>query len=474
MKLSSLIRDLYTVEILNFRDIDVNLVTNNSKRCIRNSLFVAIRGSAFNGEDFFKEAYEFGARVFVCENASELKPDSVIIIVKNARKALAELCSAFFKNPQNQMLTTAITGTKGKTSTSYLVSHILNSHNIKNILIGTLGVVGSEKKDFVNTTPDPTVLYPVMRRGVSGGINNLLLEVSSQALKEERVFGIPIDCAAFTGISRDHIGVHEHPSFSDYLNSKHRLFTSYGAKMAVMNFDDAYSSYISAGMPRVIKCGFSKGSDYRISDFENSEDGSKFRVNNEKIKTSLSGEYNAANIAMALAIAEEMYGCPIKEAKLALENVVIPGRYEKRHICGRTVIIDYAHNGDSFDKVMSLSKKIYDGRLISVFGSVGERSFDRRRELASVAEKYSDLSVITSDNPGNESAFSICSEICSYFKNTDKTKIITDRAEAIRYAFDSSKKGDTILILGKGRESGMKINGEVVCYSDFDVVSQLT
>lgn len=473
MKLSRLIMDLYTVEILNFKDVDVSLITNNSGKCIRNSLFVAICGNYKNGEDFIEDAHSRGARVFVSEHLCYPKLDSVVIIVKNARKALAELCSVFFGNPEKKLVTTAITGTKGKTSSAYLLSRILDYSGVKNMLFGTLGALGVLNKSFCNTTPDPTVIYPIIRRGVHKGINNLVLEVSSQAIKEERVFGMPMDCVLYTGISRDHIGVGEHPCFSDYLNSKHKLFTSFGAKTAVVNFDDAYSSYISGGMPRVHRCGFSKGSEYRIEQFKNTDVGSSFYLNGEKIKTSLMGEYNARNIAMALVAALKMYGCTIEKAKYAVENIVIPGRFEKQSVNGRNVIIDYAHNGESFREVMSLSRKVYGGRLISVFGSVGERCFERRRELALAAEKYSDLSVITSDNPGCESAYSICSEICSYFNNSEKARIITDRAEAIRYAYDASKRGDTILILGKGREETMKVNGKDIEYSDFDVVSRL-
>lgn len=472
MKLSELIENLDIVEVLNFSDVDICSVTQNSKKCNSASLFVAIKGSHLDGADFIPEALSKGVRAIVTERRLNINLKNTII-VKNARKALAELCAKMSGNPERKLFFTGITGTKGKTSTAYILSEILNFSGEKNLLIGTLGVKGISYKNFRNTTPDPTVLFPIFKKAFHSGIKNVSLEVSSQALKDYRVHGIPFDCAAFTGISRDHIGISEHPNFADYLISKRKLFTSFGAKRAVVNFDDAHSSYVSENVAKTVKCGFSHGSDYRITDFSNTPFGSEFCISKIKIRTSLPGEYNARNITMAIAIAKEMYGFDIKEISGAVEKIVIPGRFERQVVNGRNVIIDYAHNGISFAEVMSLSRKLYPGKIISVFGSVGERSFERRQEIANAAEKYSDLSVITSDNPGYESAISICDEILGYFSDKSKAKILVDRSEAIKYAIENSSVGDTVLILGKGRENTMKINGSYLEYSDFDVVRQL-
>ena len=470
MKLSELLKSVSEVEVFGFFELDVTSVTANSGECTDGSVFVARKGARYDGCDFIREAYERGARVFVLSEKRALPKGSVAVYSQNTRKTLAELLSAICGHPEKDMLFVGITGTKGKTTTSILLSKILDGIGVKNIIVGTLGILGMPYRKTLNTTPDPTVLFPLFKEALSQGVKVVILEVSSQALKDFRVYKIPFTVVAFTGIGKDHIGKSEHASFSDYIFSKRTLFNDYGASCAVVNFDDPYSSYISSGVEKVIKCGFSHSSDFLINKFCDSDFGSEFYVRNTKIVSSLPGEYNARNISIALAMARQITGVSIHKASGYVSRVEIKGRFEKKKIDGKNIIIDYAHNADSFREVANLSRRIFDGKVIFVFGSVGERSFNRRRELAMAAEKYADFSVITSDNSGSELPLSICADIYSKFKDKTRAKIIVERAQAISYAISVEMPGYTVLVLGKGHENTISAYGKTFAFSDSEFV----
>jgi len=473
MKLSILLDGISDIMIENFSDLDIHSVTASSLCCKGGSLFVAIKGEKHDGCEFIGDAYARGARAFVTPVKRNVPDGSVLILSNNPRKTLAELCSKIMGNPGKRLMFVGITGTKGKTTTSVLLSKILDGMGIKNIAVGTLGVVGMEYPKYVNTTPDPTVLFPLFKEALRRDVRVVILEVSSQALKEFRIFGIRFDCVAFTGFGRDHIGGCEHPTVSDYIYSKRMLFTSYGAKRAVVNFDDPYSSYMSAGIPRVIKCGFTENSDIVIKAYFDTAIGASFSVGGVSVVTRLPGLYNARNIAIALALAREITGNSISEGAGYVRSVKINGRYDRRVINGRNVIIDYAHNRDSIKEVITLSRRLFGGKIICVFGSVGERSFERRRELAEAAEKYADFSVITSDNPGYEAPLAICADIYSNFNDKTKAKIIVDRGNAISYAIGLADVGDSVLLLGKGHETEMYIEGKKIRFSDAEYVNHI-
>jgi UDP-N-acetylmuramoyl-L-alanyl-D-glutamate--2,6-diaminopimelate ligase len=472
MKLSRLLLGISDIKTENFSDLDVSSVTASSASCKRGALFVAIKGEKHDGCDFIGEAYGRGARVFVLPEKRMLPNDSTMILSNNPRKTLAELCSKISGNPEKKMMFIGITGTKGKTTTTVLLSKILDGMGVKNIAVGTLGVVGMEHPKYVNTTPDPTVLFPLFKEAYRKGVRVVILEVSSQALKDFRIYGIKFDAVGFTGLGKDHVGFSEHPTVSDYIYSKRLLFTSYGAKRAVVNFDDPYSSYMSADIPKVIRCGTTENSDIVISDYSDNANGASFLISGIRVVTKLPGLYNARNTAIALALAREITGNSISEAVGYVNSVKISGRYERYVIDGKNIIIDYAHNKDSVKEVIKLSRRLFGGKIICVFGSVGERSFERRRELAEVAEKYADFSVITSDNPGYEFPLSICADIYSVFKDKNKAKIIADRGNAISYAISLANAGDAVLLLGKGHETVMYISGREILFSDAEFVSQ--
>ena len=471
--LSALINALSEVTVENFRELDISAVTADSGSVTDGAIFVAIKGKTVDGADYISDAYERGARVFVLSKRKRNLPKAIYIYSKNSRKTLAELCSRFYGNPERKLLFVGITGTKGKTTTSVILSKILDGIGVKNIVVGTLSITTSVVGRLHNTTPDPTVLFPILKDAVAKGIEVAIIEVSSQALKDHRVFGIRFSCVAFTGIGRDHIGDLEHPTIADYLYSKRKLFTDYGADCAVVNFDDPYSSYMSSGVARVVKCGFFENSGLVIKSFSDTSTGSKFTLGSVVVKTSLPGEYNARNVSMAIAIAREVCGASISEAASYVEGIKVDGRFDRKVVNGKNIIVDYAHNSDSFKEVIGLSRRLFGGRIICVFGSVGDRSFLRRAELAHSAEDYADLSVITTDNPGSELPLSICADIYSEFRDKTKAKIITDRESAILYAVGEATVGDTVLLLGRGHETVMCVGGRDIPFSDSLIVEKL-
>lgn len=468
-----LVSVLSDVSVKNFYEQEIMGVAANSESVAHGWIFVAIEGSKADGNNFIADSYCRGARVFVTSKKTCAHKDCVYIFSNFPRKTLAELCSAFCENPEKRLQFVGITGTKGKTTTSVILSEILSGAGIKNTVIGTLGVMSHKYIKTQNTTPDPTVLFPILKESAESGVKVVIIEVSSQALKDFRVWGIRFSCVAFTGIGIDHIGEFEHPTFLDYVRSKSLLFSEYGARCAVVNSDDEYSCYMSSEVPEVIRCGFSETDGLVIKGFKDASDGAEFFLDGVRVQTSLPGVYNARNVAMAIALAQKISGISLSEASCYVKKLRVSGRFERKTVDGKNVIVDYAHNSDSFREIISLCRRLYGGRIICVFGSVGGRSFARRKELAYSAEKYADFSVITSDNPGDEFPLSICADIYSAFCDKTKAKIIVSRKTAILYAISEASLGDTVLLLGKGHETFMNIGGKKVPFSDSQVVDSL-
>ena len=473
MKLSKLLEGISDIDVINFRELEVTSVVTSSDKCRAGAVFFALKGARCDGADFIPAAYRAGARAFVCGERKSAPENSVMIYSKMPRKTLAELCAKISGNPEKRLIFVGITGTKGKTTTACFVSKILDGIGVPSLLIGTLGIEGFPRES-VNTTPDPTVLFPALRDALHRGKRVVVLEVSSQALKDFRVYGISFDCVVFTGLGYDHIGPHEHATLSDYVASKRSLFHSYGAKRAVVNFDDSYSSYMSAGIPRVIKCGFSDGADLHIENYADGKSGAVFTVNGHSVQSKLFGEYNARNITLALGAAREVCGIPIDEAITLAREVTVPGRFNIFRVGSVSAVVDYAHNYDSMRATLSLARRLFSGRIIAVFGSVGERSLFRRVQLARAAEEYADFSVITTDNPGYEPPISICRDIYEAFSDKSRAEIVPDRAKAIDYAMKIATPGDAVMILGRGHEKDININGERFLFSDIDYVSRIS
>ncbi|MBQ9086630.1 MAG: UDP-N-acetylmuramoyl-L-alanyl-D-glutamate--2,6-diaminopimelate ligase [Clostridia bacterium] len=486
MLLSELMQGIHYTEIINRSGIDAsntNVVALccDSRKVFSDSLFVCISGTLTNGHDYAQAAYERGGRIFVAERALELPEDAYIIISPDTRVALAQLSAIFFGNPADQMTIIGVTGTKGKTTTSLMIYHVLNDSGVPTGYIGSNGICfGDYTFGTVNTTPESYDLHYYMHQMLSVGVRTLVMEVSSQALKMARVFGIRFDTCVFTNLAPDHIGEHEHPDFNDYKHCKHTLFTDYGAEYIVYNADDEYAEEMISGN-RCEKTSFAMnhGADFRGEDLEYYRTPGKIGVNftchyrNESYPVSVSfpGEFSAYNAMTAIAVCSHL-GLRIADIVRTLKDIRIKGRFETYELPnGATAVIDYAHNGVSLKAALQALRMYKPNRLICLFGSVGGRTKNRRAELGLVASRDADFCILTSDNPDNEPPTAIISEIATYFTaGTCPYVAIADRKKAIEYALSHSQQGDILLLAGKGHESYQIICGVREDFNEAEII----
>ena len=477
MLLSKLLTLIDYEACINFKETEIIDVTDISSEVGKGTVFVCIKGTRTFGEQFVSEASKRGCEVVVTSNKSACEFDKTIIISKNARKTLAEISKAIYFNFDINMKIVGITGTKGKTTTSEMIVRLLNSISVKTASFGTLGVKILEKIDpafeSLNTTPSSRIIYKALRAAALEGVEVAVIEVSSQALASYRVYGIPFDICIFTGLSEDHIGIHEHKNLDDYREAKRSLFRDYGAKTVIVNSLDPEAELMSLGVQRAIRVGKSDDDEYRISNIVFNESGIEFCLNSDMIRLGILGEYNVINAALAIATVSEMSEIDVSHFKDTLSKIEIPGRMEFWGWQKRSIIVDFAHNPQSFEAVFLEAKRLAGNNIIAVFGSVGDRSFGRRSGLASVAERYADISVITSDDTFEENAESVCEEIYGNFRDKSAVYTVLDRRMAIQKAFSLSNEGDFILILGKGHEKHQIVGGVRYPFSDQEVIQSL-
>ena len=492
MQLKELLEIINYTEIVNRSGIDVNSteiknVSSHSRHTNNDCVFVCIAGSVVDSHhsDYVNIAYNNGCRVFIAQKPIELPNDSFIITVKDSRIALAQLSAAFFGYPANKMTIIGITGTKGKTTSSLLIYNILKESGIPVGYIGSNGIAYNDVwKETLNTTPESYFLHEHLKIMYDEGVRTVVMEVSSQALKMARVYGIKFDIGVFTNLSPDHIGEFEHPDFNDYKSCKHSLFTDYGIEYIVYNADDEYSSEMTSGS-RAKKVGISakgnKNATYNADDIRYYRTASKIAVNfkctealeSYDVDLSFPGDFSVYNALTAIAVCKRL-SLDTEQIVNAMKNVKIEGRFETYALPNEaTVVIDYAHNGVSLKAALTALREYSPTRLICLFGSVGGRTKMRRAELGLVASRDADFCILTSDNPDNEPAAAIIAEIASYFTAGSCPYIaITDRKEAIQHALSISKRGDIILLAGKGHENYQLICGKREHFSEADIIRE--
>ncbi len=469
MLLSALLKKIeYTEEFL---DQEINHITNDSREVKLGSIFVCIKGFATDGHIFATKAYNNGCRVFVCEHHPKLLPeDATVIITKDTRRALALLSSALYGEPSNDLIVIGITGTKGKTTTALMIKQLLDKANMPAGYIGSNGIIyGSTKIDATNTTPESYKLQYYMRKMLDSGMKAVVMEVSSQALKLNRVLGIKFDITLFSNLSPDHIGPGEHESFEEYFSCKKTLFDNYESKVTIANADDEYSPKILADCKHEkIFYSIDAPSDVRATSISlcrsNEILGMAFdcHINGKKIPCALSipGEFNVHNALATLSVANALH-IDMDFAANTLSKMSIDGRFETLvSPNGACFVIDYAHNGLSLKSALCALSKYNPNRLICLFGSVGCRTQVRRAQMGTVASEYADFSILTSDNPNTENPQAIIDEIAARYPSPDSYISIPDRKEAIEYAFNIAKDGDIVLLAGKGHEKYQLINGK--------------
>ena len=462
----------------------VTTLTDNTARADAHSVFVCIKGARVDGHELAMRAYESGCRIFVAERALALPADATVLLCDNTRKMLSRLACRFYGHPSRQMHVIGITGTKGKTTTAQLLSHVLNQNGIPCGYIGTNGITyGGVTQKTLNTTPDPCTLQSALRDMHTAGMRAVVIEVSSQALMQARADGTHFETVLFTNLALDHVGTYEHASFEDYAACKKRLFTEFDAQNVLWNTDDPHTPYMQANckIPRQINCSASTSADCTATNITpyrtHTSAGIAFTYTAHGVQTSctlsLVGRCNVSNALLAVATATEIFGISPARACAPLFECAVDGRSEWISLPnGAAVVIDYAHNGESLCQILTSLREYAPNRLITLFGSVGERSQLRRAELGRVAAELSDLCILTSDNPGCEDPEAIIREIAAALKpHKTPYHTVTDRREAIEFALALTQKGDILLLAGKGHEAYQLIGREKLPFSEREIVS---
>lgn len=451
-------------------------IVYDSRKAKENTAFVCLVGAKSDGHNFARMAYDKGTRLFYSQRPLDLPSDAQVFICEDTRIALAELSRQFFDHPDRKLKIVGITGTKGKTTTSNIIAQLLNKSGKNAAVIGTNGIIiNGVRTPTVNTTPESYELYKSFNDMVNAGCDHCIMEVSSQAVKLNRIHGIEFDIGVFTNLSPDHIGEGEHADYEEYRRCKAGLFER--SAVSVINCDDDDAVYMSASAKgRVVTYSVEKG-DCMASGIERWADNSHLGVKFDcklgdvtaELKVSTPGIYSVYNALCAYAVCIE---CGLTSAQIIkyLPETRVKGRFEiVDALPYATVIIDYAHNGLSLESVLKTIKEYDPKRLIVLFGSVGERTQIRRQELAEAAAKYADLAIITSDNPANEDPDAIIDDICNYVGEMPYVRF-ADRMKAVEYAVENAEEGDVILLAGKGHEDYQLIGNEKVPFSEYDII----
>lgn len=482
MELTQLINSVSSIQITgNVQRKDVADIVYDSRKVQKNSVFVAVKGFNNDGHRFLQEAIAKGAIAVVVED-NEALPDDLIthsqiakILVKDSRKALAELSKGFYKNPTSTLKLIGITGTNGKTTSAFILKNIFQSNGYKSGLIGTIAnYIGTEKVDAKLTTPESNDLNKMFYEMIQSGCEFAVMEVSSHSLILNRVYGLDFKTAIFSNITSDHLDFHK--SFDDYLKAKKILFDNLNnSSFAIINKDDKNSEQIvKDSKAEVFTYGISDGSDYKIKNIIYDLTGTDFTITYKKtdykIHTSLIGVFNAYNAASAFAAAHCLGFSTEKIVKGIESTPQVPGRFEVLGKGMKKIIVDYSHTADSLEKALQAIREIVKDKkqVVTVFGCGGDRDKTKRAVMGKIASELSDKVFVTSDNPRTENPLSIIDDIKKGISKNN-FELEENREEAIKKAIQSSNDSAVVLIAGKGHESYQEINGVRNHFSDQEV-----
>ncbi len=467
-------------------EAEVDEVAYDSRKAAKDAVFVCIKGTKTDSHDFIPQVIAAGTRVLVVERGLDELPgplpeDLTVFRVENGRQALAYLSASRFGYPARKMVCIGVTGTKGKTTTTYMIKAILEAAGRKTGLIGTAGVViGDHTWPTMNTTPESYELHRYFARMAEEGCEYMIMEVSSQGLKMSRVDGIEFDYGIFTNISRDHIGPDEHADFEEYLYYKSRLLSL--CKIGLVNRDDEHFEQIIKDCScRLYTYGLDRQGDFTASDIRYVSEaafvGLEFLVKGQMdldVRVNIPGRFNVYN-AMAAACVCSFLDLPEEIICHGLEHIHVNGRMEIVHASSRcTVIVDYAHNAVSMESLLKTLREYHPRRLVCVFGCGGNRSKDRRYSMGEIGGKLADLCILTADNSRYEKPEDIIADIRSSLEKTGGAYLeIPDRREAIEYSITHALPGDMIAVIGKGHEDYQEINGVRYPFLDRQVIEEV-
>jgi len=468
MKLKQLLERLDYKVLQGSDEIEITEFTNDSRKEIgEGSAFICVKGTVFDGHDYVEEMAKRGASAVIVEHEVEAPTNLTVIQVEDSRYAQALASAAYFGYPADQLKVIGITGTKGKTTTTYMVKSILEGVGHKVGLIGTIeSIIGDEVIPSKNTTPESFTIHEYFRKMVDAGCDSVVMEVSSQGLMLHRTAGIPFEIGIFTNLGEDHIGPNEHKDFDDYKRCKGLLFKQ--CKLGIANVDDAhFADVFKEATCKVETFGFSEKADLRADNVNLVSTpghlGVAYTVSglmNFDVEIDIPGTFSVYNSLTAIAVCRH-FDVPVEKITAALKVAKVKGRIEMIKVSDNfTLMVDYAHNAMSLESLLTTLKAYNPKRLVCVFGCGGNRARGRRFEMGEVSGKFADFTIITSDNPRFEEPEAIMEDIKTGIAKTDGEYVaIVERKEAIRYAIDNAQIGDVIVLAGKGHEDYQEIKG---------------
>ncbi len=473
MKLRELLNGI-EYEIKGSLDTDITSVCYDSRKAKDGSLFFCVSGANADGHKFAHSAIENGAKAlmvthFIEEEVPQIK-------VENDRRAMALISANFYGNPAEKLKMIGITGTKGKTSSSYMMKSVLEANGEKVGLIGTISyIIGGRVIPAKHTTPEATDLQELLKEMLDEGITSVVMEVSSSALAFDRVYGIKYAGSIYTNLSQDHMDVHG--SFENYAKAKSILFEN--SEISLINADDEWAEYMKkSAIGKVKSYSLKKDADYTAMDMQFSPDGTRFFYCGPNFKIPMQiempGEFMVYNAVAVASLSMEL-GINLLNVKKGIEAVGgVPGRFEKLDTHGRdfNIILDYAHTPASLESILKSVKLFAKGRVVCLFGCGGNRDSAKRPMMGRIAEKNSDFVIVTTDNPRFEEPADIIKDITDGMKS-NKYVVIENRLEAIRYAIEKAKKNDVIVLAGKGHEYYQEIKGVRYDFNEKVIVEEI-
>ncbi|NCB91618.1 MAG: UDP-N-acetylmuramoyl-L-alanyl-D-glutamate--2,6-diaminopimelate ligase [Clostridia bacterium] len=468
MKLTQLLERLEYTCLQGSTDLEIQEIEADSRKAKEGSLFICIRGAAADGHTFAKAVAEQGTKAIVAEEPVEVPEDVTVILVKDTRYAMAVIAAAYYGYPGDTLKVIGITGTKGKTTTTYMVKSILENAGYKVGLIGTIEtIIGDKVIPSANTTPESLLVQKYFRQMLDVGCDCAVMEVSSQGLMLHRTAGFTFEIGIFTNIEPDHIGPNEHTSFEHYLECKKKLLRQ--CKIGIVNRDDEHFEKIIEGHTCTLETyGFSEKADLRAVDPKLITGKGTLGISYQldgllhfPVEIDFPGKFSIYNSLTAIAICHHFHVSEDNIQK-ALRVAKVKGRIEMIKVSDEfTLMIDYAHNAMSLESLLTTLREYHPNRLVCLFGCGGNRSRDRRFEMGEVSGKLADLTIITSDNPRNEEPQAIIDDIKTGINKTDGKYVeIIDRKEAIAYAIHHGQPGDIVVLAGKGHEDYQEIKGK--------------
>lgn len=451
---------------------EISSVTDDSRKVRNSSVFVCVKGKKNDGHDYARKALERGAAVVICDHNIGIRN---CIVVENTREAYARMCANYYGNCHRKLKMIGVTGTNGKTTTTFIIKKILEENGYKVGVIGTVDVmIGNEKYPSDYTTPNPSVLHRYLYMMKMAGCDVCIIEASSQALSQERTYGIHFDIGVFTNLTREHLDYHG--SMEEYAKAKAILMRN--SSVCIINADDSFAEMMKRNAAeKVVTFAIDGNADIKAENVKLNHSGVVYTLACEsgryEIAYDVIGKFSVYNSLAALAVGIVMKVDMKRAVRAVAEMKTVRGRIEKipnnRNI---HILIDFAHTPDSLENVLKTVRDIYDKRIITVFGCGGDRDRTKRPLMGRIACKYSDLVYVTSDNPRTENPEQIIDDIVG---NIDKNNYIrtADRTQAIKAAIVEAEPGDTVLIAGKGHERYQILGTGKIHYDEREIVKQI-